>query len=112
MVQALADDGHRVTLVAFAERAELLGDLEPLRTACAEIDLVPTPLGPRGRGRDALKRLRALASPLPFGAWKFRSPSRPFPATARTESTDRSGPDSSSPMWIATTELPLLMAQG
>src|SRR5206468_1665207 len=75
MVQALADDGHRVTLVAFAERAELLGDLEPLRTACAEIDLVPTPLGPRGRGRDALKRLRALASPLPFGAWKFRSPS-------------------------------------
>jgi len=74
MVQALADDGHRVTLVAFAERAELLGDLEPLRTACAEIDLVPTPLGPRGRGRDALKRLRALASPLPFGAWKFRSP--------------------------------------
>ena len=74
MVQALADDGHRVTLVAFAERGEALVDLGPLRAACAEVELVPTPLALNGGGRDALKRVRALASPLPFGAWKFRSP--------------------------------------
>src|SRR5439155_958354 len=74
MVQALADDGHRVTLVAFAARGEALVDLGPLRAACAEVELVPTPLALNGGGRDALKRVRALASPLPFGAWKFRSP--------------------------------------
>ena len=65
---------HRVTLVAFAERAELLVDLGPLRAACAEVELVPTPLALNGGGRDALKRVLALASSLPFGAWKFRSP--------------------------------------
>jgi len=74
MVQALADEGHRITLVAFAERGEIPGDLGPLRAACAEVELVPTPVASGASGRDALKRVLALASPLPFGAWKFRSP--------------------------------------
>jgi len=74
MVQALVDEGHRVTLVAFAERGELQVDLGPLRAACVEVELVPTPLALGGGGHDVVKRVLALASPLPFGAWKFRSP--------------------------------------
>src|SRR5207244_1433176 len=68
MVQALADDGHRVTLVAFAERGEALVDLGPLRAACAEVELVPTPLALNGGGRAALKRVPALPAPQPAKA--------------------------------------------
>jgi polysaccharide biosynthesis protein PslH len=73
IVRALAEDGHSITVVSLAESSEPLGDLGPLERLCESVEVVPAP--PRvTEGSETVKRLRALASPLPFGAWKFRSP--------------------------------------
>jgi len=74
MVRALADDRHDVTVVSFADPEELTADLEPLRRVCADVELVPTPVASGAVAIDALRRLGALASSMPYGAWKFRSP--------------------------------------
>lgn len=74
MLRALAEDGHRVTLVSFAERDEMPAGLRSLREVCAAVDLVPTPLVAERRAIEALRRGLALASTRPFGVWKFRSP--------------------------------------
>jgi glycosyltransferase involved in cell wall biosynthesis len=73
MVRALADAGHRISLVSFAEHDEISEGLGPLREACSTVDLVPTPLGSGREALEPLRRLQALASLLPYGAWKFRS---------------------------------------
>ena len=72
MVRALAEEGHRVTLVSFAEPTDTNADLSPLNRVCEEIALVPAPAMATG-GDNALGRLATLASRLPYGAWKFRS---------------------------------------
>ena len=73
MVRALADDGHRVTLVSFAERDEMLADLRPLHELCTAVDLVSTPVAAARPALEPLRRGLALASPRPFGVWKLRS---------------------------------------
>jgi glycosyltransferase involved in cell wall biosynthesis len=73
MVRALADEGHRVTLVSFAEPDEMKADLAPLREMCRVVDLVPSPAASAQRLLEPFRRLRALAAPMPYGAWKFRS---------------------------------------
>jgi len=73
LVRALADDGHVVTAVSLAESREPLGDLGPLERVCERVENVPAPRRLTD-GAEAVKRLRALASPLPYGAWKFLAP--------------------------------------
>lgn len=73
LVQALAEDGHEVTVVSLADSHEAPGDLRPLERLCRAVEVIPPP-GRVTEGRDAVKRLWALALPRPFGAWKFRSP--------------------------------------
>lgn len=73
LVQALAEDGHHVAVVSLAESNEPHGDLGPLERICASVEVVPPPAR-LTEGGDSLKRLRTLALPIPFGAWKFRSP--------------------------------------
>lgn len=71
LLRALAEDGHRVTLVAFAEPGDLTAGLTSLRALCAAVDPIRAP---RARGRDLRGRLAALASPAPYGPRRFRSP--------------------------------------
>jgi glycosyltransferase involved in cell wall biosynthesis len=66
LLEALAEDGHAVTLLSFLEPGESLED--PLHRVCVRMETAPAPprAGLFGRGRS-------LASPLPHGAWRFRS---------------------------------------
>jgi polysaccharide biosynthesis protein PslH len=73
LLRALNEDGHRVTLVSFAEVQDAAADLGPLRAVCAAVDTVLTPLANGNGSADPLRRLIALGSPLPYGALKFRS---------------------------------------
>ncbi len=73
LLQALGQEGHEVTLVSFAEPHEMGGDGNGLRKACRQVEFVPVPPAARQGGSTYWSRLRALASPLPFGVWRFRS---------------------------------------
>jgi glycosyltransferase involved in cell wall biosynthesis len=73
MVRALAEDGHQVSVVSFAEPDEMQADLRPLREICRDVDLVPAPTASGGGSLEALRRLGGLAMPMPYGAWKFQS---------------------------------------
>jgi len=73
LVRALAAEGHGLSLVSFAEASEGALDLAPLRAICGALELVPAPTAPAARRTEMLERLRALASPLPYGAWRYRS---------------------------------------
>ena len=73
LLQSLARDGHDITLLSFAEPGEHVDHGSPLRKLCRRVDVVPVP-GGDGSGGEYGRRLRALLSPLPYGAWRFRSP--------------------------------------
>jgi glycosyltransferase involved in cell wall biosynthesis len=74
LLHAMADEGHRVSLLSFAEPHEMSQDLTPLREICEDVRLAPSPSTP-GRGWKAYwARLRALFSPLPYGAIRYHSP--------------------------------------
>lgn len=73
LVRSMAEDGHALTVVALAESREPLGDLAPLEHLCDVVEHVPAPRRVT-EGTEAVKRVRALASRLPYGAWKFRAP--------------------------------------
>jgi glycosyltransferase involved in cell wall biosynthesis len=73
LLRGLVEEGHRVTLVSFADAQDTEADLGPLRTLCAAVDIVPAPAANGHATVEALRRLVALASILPYGAWKFRS---------------------------------------
>jgi polysaccharide biosynthesis protein PslH len=73
LLRALAAEGHNVSLVAFAEPAELGRKHQQLAEICREIELVPLPT-PVGSSAQAYRdRLRVLVSPLPYGVHRFRS---------------------------------------
>jgi glycosyltransferase involved in cell wall biosynthesis len=74
LLRALAEEGHDLTLVSFAEPGELHREDAELRAVCKTIERVPVP-GNNGSGRSEFThRLLALASRYPYGAWRFRSP--------------------------------------
>jgi len=72
MVRALAEEGHEITLVAFAEPEAFHADLTPLRVVCRAIELVPLPSS-KSVGRETLDRLRAIASPAPYAVGRLRA---------------------------------------
>jgi polysaccharide biosynthesis protein PslH len=72
MVRALAEDGHDVTLVSFAEADELRGDHGPLRERCRVVELVALP-GRKSPALEALDRFHGLTSPLPYTVHRLRS---------------------------------------
>jgi polysaccharide biosynthesis protein PslH len=76
LLKGLAADGHSITLLSFLEPGETVQ--EPLRAVCKRIETEPVP----GLGGGALDRLRSLVSPIPHGAWRFRS--RPLREKLRT----------------------------
>lgn len=73
ILRALAEEGHEVMLVSFAEPGEMEADQTALLRVCQKVDLVPLPFRGLGRWRGYLRRLQGLGSHLPYGAWRFRS---------------------------------------
>lgn len=73
LLRALADEGHRVSLVSFADPDEAETAVQRLEEVCHDVTLVAP--GPNGHGRDGQywPRLCALRSPLPYGVWRFTS---------------------------------------
>jgi glycosyltransferase involved in cell wall biosynthesis len=73
ILRALAAEQHDVTLMSFVESDQLRIDTSPLRQFCSRIELVPLPFTGSSPARGYLRRLLGLASPIPYGAWRFRS---------------------------------------
>ncbi len=73
LLRALAQEGHEVTLLSFAEENEFAQDLMPLRKICRGVSLVPSPSAQRKGWRMYGGRLGGLLSPLPYGAVKYHS---------------------------------------
>lgn len=73
LLRALAQEGHEVTLLSFAEANEFAQDLTPLRKICRGANLVPSPSAQNKGWRMYWGRLCGLLSPLPYGAIKYHS---------------------------------------
>ena len=74
LLQALAEEGHLVTLVYFDEPGQSIEVPFELKRLCKHIEVVPHPEGSGGSRLMYWNRFRALFSPLPYGAWRLRSP--------------------------------------
>jgi glycosyltransferase involved in cell wall biosynthesis len=73
VLQALAAEGHDVTFVSFAEEGHLSVDLQPMRTVCHRVELVPHTLHRLVDSANHLHRLRALLSSSAYGTRRFVS---------------------------------------
>ncbi len=71
LLRALQAEGHAVSLLSFADASWPAAT--QLRQVCQSIEFVPLPDTSAPGRRDYWNRLRALASVLPYGAWRFRS---------------------------------------
>jgi glycosyltransferase involved in cell wall biosynthesis len=73
LLHALAEEGHDVSLISFADPQELGSALGDEGRICRSVERVP--LATEGNGYQAahFNRLRALGSLLPYGAWRHRS---------------------------------------
>jgi glycosyltransferase involved in cell wall biosynthesis len=67
MLQALAKDGNRVSVLGFADEAEQAESAAYLKSLCETVELVAPP-------RKSAGRLQALFTTLPYGAWRFTCP--------------------------------------
>jgi len=73
LLQALAAEGHEVTLLSFGEPDGLSAANGPLRTLCERVEFFAVPRASEGWKHALLGRVQALFSGLPYGAWRFRS---------------------------------------
>lgn len=73
LLRALGEEGHDVTLVSFAEPQDLNMGGSVLQKVCQTVDFVPMSLTSLSNRWHYLDLLLALVSPLPYGAWRFRS---------------------------------------
>src|SRR5689334_10769170 len=73
LLQALAEERHEVTMVCFDDPVALEEVPEELRKVCRNIDLIRHPDALAGPQATPWRRIQALPSPLPYGAWRLRS---------------------------------------
>lgn len=73
LLRALAEEGHRVSLVSFADADGMRVSRAKLRQLCCDVAFVPPERGDPGHGGQYWRRLRALKSPCPYGVWRFAS---------------------------------------
>lgn len=73
LLKALAEEGHSVVLLSFADSHDFEQDLSTLRDVCESVQLVPLPSEGAGRWKEFIGRLRALMSPLPYGTLRYHS---------------------------------------
>jgi polysaccharide biosynthesis protein PslH len=74
LLEALRDEGHKVTLVSFAEPAEVQQPDASLAGLCTECQLLSSPANGMAGG-EYWKRLLGLFSSTPYGARRMRSES-------------------------------------
>lgn len=72
LLEALRQEGHEVTLVTFAEKAEAQQPHADLAYLCTEWQLFPSPAIGMARG-EYWKRILGLLSSAPYGAQRMRS---------------------------------------
>jgi polysaccharide biosynthesis protein PslH len=72
LLEALRDEGHKVTLVTFAEPAEVQQPDASLASLCTECQLLSSPASGMAGG-EYWKRLLGLFSSAPYGARRMRS---------------------------------------
>jgi polysaccharide biosynthesis protein PslH len=73
LLQALAAEGHEITLVCFATSQEAAEDIRPLTALCRSVEIVPQRVSSMSSRPDLRGRARALVGPLPYGVVRFRS---------------------------------------
>ena len=73
LLQALADEGHDLTLLTFAEPAELTDISKALGELCREVHCVPVTPKSLSSSIDLFTRLRGLFSAKPYFVQKFVS---------------------------------------
>src|SRR5580704_2838623 len=73
LLQALAAEGHEITLVCFATSQEAAEDIRPLSAVCRSVEIVPQAVSSMSSRRNFQGRLRALTGRLPYGVARFRS---------------------------------------
>lgn len=73
LLRALAQEGHSITLVSFAESHDFRQNLGALRAICESVELVPLPFQRTQRWRDLVGRLRAVVSRFPYGTLRYHS---------------------------------------
>lgn len=74
LLRALAEEGHDISLVSFADAPVNREEKNALLAVCKRVEVVSIAPGGQGNIKAIVSRLRALASPLPYGPWRFRSP--------------------------------------
>ncbi len=75
ILRALVAERHEVSLISFAEETHVSKQTAAaLNAVCRNVVLLPLSGTTLPTWRAHLRRLRGLASPIPFGAWRFRSP--------------------------------------
>jgi polysaccharide biosynthesis protein PslH len=73
LLQALAAEGHEITLVCFATSQEAAEDISPLSAVCRSVEIVPQAVSSMSSRPDFKGRARALVGHLPYGVARFRS---------------------------------------
>jgi glycosyltransferase involved in cell wall biosynthesis len=73
VLEALATEGHPVTLLTFGEPGEVGGHVAALRKVCREIEIVPLIPDSLSSTAHYLRRLAGLFSPRPYAVLRFAS---------------------------------------
>jgi len=73
LLRALRDEGHEISLVSFADDHTADAKHGELGEICKSVELIPLPWDSSGVSGSYGQRLRSLASPMPYGAWRHRS---------------------------------------
>jgi len=74
LLRALAEEGHKLSLVSFADADEMLRDDPDLHGVCQTVERIPLPSGRRFARSESLRRALALLSSYPFAVDRLRSP--------------------------------------
>ncbi len=73
LLRVLAEQGHAITAIGFSESADPSCFPSELRAICRQVISVPPPAYNRSKWKAIAGRVLGLASPMPYGAWRFRS---------------------------------------
>lgn len=74
LLRVLAEEGHAITAVCFAESSDLNRIPPELLALCRRVVPVAQAPSNRGKWKSMSDRITGLVSTLPYGAWRFRSP--------------------------------------
>jgi glycosyltransferase involved in cell wall biosynthesis len=73
-LRALTEEGHKLSLVSFADSDEIQRDDPELHALCQMVDRIPLPTGPGFARSELVRRAFGLLSSYPFGVDRLRSP--------------------------------------